>query len=93
MAKNSSTGSAKKKKSKGKINKKLSSLNSDSKKIKGPKENPFESIWSRRKFNILGKMMNDAALGSRALSPFSKHFLKIFTCILIMDSPLVLGRV
>ncbi|KAL1553306.1 nucleolar protein 14 isoform X2 [Salvia divinorum] len=59
MAKSSSTGSAKKKKSKGKINKKLSSLNSDSKKIKGPKENPFESIWSRRKFNILGKKRKD----------------------------------
>ncbi|XP_047971513.1 nucleolar protein 14 isoform X2 [Salvia hispanica] len=59
MAKNSSTGSAKKKKSKGKINKKLSSLNSDSKKIKGPKENPFENIWSRRKFTILGKKRKD----------------------------------
>ncbi|KAG6405565.1 hypothetical protein SASPL_133156 [Salvia splendens] len=59
MAKSSSTGSAKKKKSKGKINKKLSSLNSDSKKIKWPKENPFESIWSRRKFNILGKKRKD----------------------------------
>lgn len=59
MAKTSSTGSAKKKKSKSKINKKLSVLNSDAKKIKGPKENPFESIWSRRKFNILGKKRKD----------------------------------
>ncbi|KAH6762950.1 nucleolar-like protein [Perilla frutescens var. hirtella] len=59
MAKKSSTGSAKKKKSKSKINKKLGVLNSEAKKIKGPKENPFESIWSRRKFNILGKKRKD----------------------------------
>lgn len=24
-------------------------------KLKAPKENPFETIWSRRKFDILGK--------------------------------------
>ncbi|KAK6116411.1 hypothetical protein DH2020_049873 [Rehmannia glutinosa] len=59
MAKNSSTESSKKKKCKSKIKSKLSILNSEAKKIKGPKENPFESIWSRRKFNILGKKRKD----------------------------------
>ncbi|KAL0408763.1 UNVERIFIED_CONTAM: Nucleolar protein 14 [Sesamum radiatum] len=57
MAKKSSTESSKKKKnkSKNKIKSKLSILNSEAKKTKAPKENPFESIWSRRKFDILGK--------------------------------------
>ncbi|KAL8531509.1 hypothetical protein ACS0TY_008195 [Phlomoides rotata] len=59
MTKNSSTDSAKKKKSKSKIKKKLSVLNSEAKKSKAPKENPFESIWSRRKFDILGKKRKD----------------------------------
>lgn len=59
MAKKSSTESAKKKKSKNKIKNKLSLLNSEAKKVKGPKENPFESIWSRRKFDILGKKRKD----------------------------------
>ncbi|KAL8052722.1 hypothetical protein ABFX02_05G024100 [Erythranthe guttata] len=48
-------GSKKKKKSKSNLKKKLSVLNSEAIKKKAPKENPFESIWSRRKFNILGK--------------------------------------
>ncbi|KAL2233489.1 UNVERIFIED_CONTAM: Nucleolar protein 14 [Sesamum indicum] len=57
MAKKSSTESSKtkKNKSKNKIKNKLSILNSEAKKTKAPKENPFESIWSRRKFDILGK--------------------------------------
>lgn len=59
MTKNPSTDSAKKKKSKNKIKKKLSVLNSEAKKSKAPKENPFESIWSRRKFDILGKKRKD----------------------------------
>ncbi|KAK4423666.1 Nucleolar protein 14 [Sesamum alatum] len=61
MAKNSSTESSKKKKNKNKknIKSKLSVLNSEAKKTKGPKENPFESIWSRRKFDILGKKRKD----------------------------------
>ncbi|KAL0446980.1 UNVERIFIED_CONTAM: Nucleolar complex protein 14 [Sesamum latifolium] len=61
MAKKSSTESSKKKKnkSKNKIKSKLSILNSEAKKTKAPKENPFESIWSRRKFDILGKKRKD----------------------------------
>ncbi|GER40586.1 hypothetical protein STAS_17260 [Striga asiatica] len=59
MAKKSSSDSSKKKKSKNKIKSKLSVLNSEAKKNKAPKENPFESIWSRRKFNILGKKRKD----------------------------------
>ncbi|KAK4399870.1 hypothetical protein Sango_1093100 [Sesamum angolense] len=61
MAKKSSTESSKKKKnkSKNKINSKLSILNSEAKKTKAPKENPFESVWSRRKFDILGKNRKD----------------------------------
>ncbi|GFP87290.1 nucleolar protein 14 [Phtheirospermum japonicum] len=59
MAKKSSTDSSKKKKSKNKIKNKLSILNSEAKKNKAPKENLFESIWSRRKFNILGKKRKD----------------------------------
>ncbi|KAL6577748.1 hypothetical protein OROMI_010076 [Orobanche minor] len=60
MAKKSSSDSSKKKKkSKNKIKNKLSILNSEAKKTKAPKENPFESIWSRRKFNILGKKRKD----------------------------------
>ncbi|KAL0327103.1 UNVERIFIED_CONTAM: hypothetical protein Sangu_1788300 [Sesamum angustifolium] len=61
MAKKSSTESSKKKKnkSKNKIKSKLSILNSEAKKTKAPQENPFESIWSRRKFDILGKKRKD----------------------------------
>ncbi|KAL3644602.1 hypothetical protein CASFOL_009782 [Castilleja foliolosa] len=59
MAKKTSTDNSKKKKSKNKIKNKLSILNSEAKKTKAPKENLFESIWSRRKFNILGKKRKD----------------------------------
>ncbi|KZV48053.1 nucleolar protein 14 [Dorcoceras hygrometricum] len=58
MAKVSSSGSTKKKKNK----KNKSSLNvskSLTMKSKVQQENPFESIWSRRKFNILGKKRKD----------------------------------
>ncbi|PIN20344.1 Nucleolar protein involved in 40S ribosome biogenesis [Handroanthus impetiginosus] len=76
MAKKSSTESSKKKKSKNKIKNKLSVLNSEAKKVKGPKENPFESIWSRRKFDILGKKRKDderRRIGlSRSIRPKSK---------------------
>ncbi|KAL2559181.1 Nop14-like protein [Forsythia ovata] len=58
MAKKSkptSNGSAISKKSKNKMKNKLSVPNSVAMKNKAPKPNPFESIWSRRKFDILGK--------------------------------------
>ncbi|KAG6399001.1 hypothetical protein SASPL_140474 [Salvia splendens] len=97
MAKNSSTGSAKKKKSKGKINKKLSSLNSDSKKIKGPKENPFENIWSRRKFTILGKKRKDEErrrIGlSRSLAIQKVHFASFFLYLFTKSSTFVDKRI
>ncbi|KAL3636188.1 hypothetical protein CASFOL_020735 [Castilleja foliolosa] len=59
MAKKSGSDSSKKKKSKNKIKNKLSTLNSAANKTKAPKENVFESIWSKRKFNILGKTRKD----------------------------------
>ncbi|KAL2542866.1 Nop14-like protein [Abeliophyllum distichum] len=58
MAKKSkptSNGSAMSKKNKNKMKNKLSVPNSVAMKNKAPKPNPFESIWSRRKFDILGK--------------------------------------
>lgn len=55
MAKESSSGSAKKKKNKSSLRVSKSLV----KKSKVEKDNPFESIWSRRKFNILGKKRKD----------------------------------
>ncbi|CAI9775189.1 unnamed protein product [Fraxinus pennsylvanica] len=56
-SKSTSNGSAMRKKNKKKMKMKnnLSALNSVAMKSKVPKPNPFESIWSRRKFDILGK--------------------------------------
>ncbi|XP_051148566.1 uncharacterized protein LOC127263530 [Andrographis paniculata] len=59
MGKKSSAEGGKKKKSKSKIRSKLSTLNAESRKTKVSKENPFESIWSRRKFDVLGKKRKD----------------------------------
>ncbi|KAG8383019.1 hypothetical protein BUALT_Bualt05G0140300 [Buddleja alternifolia] len=59
MAKKSGTESTKKKKSKNKKLNKLGLVNSGAMKSKIPRDNPFESIWSRRKFNILGKKRKD----------------------------------
>lgn len=54
MAKESSSGSTKKKKKSSlRVSKSLAT------KSKVRKDNPFESIWSRRKFNILGKKRKD----------------------------------
>ncbi|XP_075522216.1 uncharacterized protein LOC142555294 isoform X2 [Primulina tabacum] len=57
MAKESSSGSTKKKNKKNKSS--LSVSKSLAMKSKVQKDNPFESIWSRRKFNILGKKRKD----------------------------------
>ncbi|KAL3830598.1 hypothetical protein ACJIZ3_019400 [Penstemon smallii] len=58
MAKTSSKDSSKKKK-KNNTKNKLNVPNSVAMKNKVPKENLFESIWSRRKFDILGKKRKD----------------------------------
>ncbi|XP_073141164.1 uncharacterized protein [Henckelia pumila] len=58
MAKESSSGSTKKKKNK-KTKSSLSVSKNSAMKSKVQKDNPFESIWSRRKFNILGKKRKD----------------------------------
>ncbi|MBA0727056.1 hypothetical protein Golax_002838, partial [Gossypium laxum] len=54
MAKHSTTGAKTKKKSNKKHHKK-SDPDAISMKLKSQKPNPFETIWSRRKFDILGK--------------------------------------
>ncbi|KAK9001726.1 hypothetical protein V6N11_083501 [Hibiscus sabdariffa] len=54
MAKHSSAEAKTKKKTKKKATKK-SGPDAISMKLKPPKANPFETIWSRRKFDILGK--------------------------------------
>ncbi|KAL3511019.1 hypothetical protein ACH5RR_030420 [Cinchona calisaya] len=54
MAKKSSSESSKLKKNKKKSSKK-SAPNAVAMKQKAPQSNPFETIWSRRKFDILGK--------------------------------------
>ncbi|KAK8486391.1 hypothetical protein V6N13_005204 [Hibiscus sabdariffa] len=54
MAKHSSAEAKAKKKTKKKATKK-SGPDAISMKLKAPKANPFEAIWSRRKFDILGK--------------------------------------
>ncbi|KAL5553582.1 hypothetical protein UlMin_040983 [Ulmus minor] len=53
MAKTSKPGGSDAKKNKGK--KKKSGPASVAMKLEAPKPNPFEAIWSRRKFDILGK--------------------------------------
>lgn len=54
-SKPSGNGYASKTKKKNKLKNNLSALNSLAMKNKAPKPNPFESMWSRRKFDILGK--------------------------------------
>ncbi|CAA2982658.1 nucleolar 14 [Olea europaea subsp. europaea] len=54
-SKPSGNGCAAKKEKKNKLKNNLSVLNSLAMKNKAPKPNPFESMWSRRKFDILGK--------------------------------------
>lgn len=54
MAKQSTDGAKTKKKSNKKHHKK-SDPDAISMKLKSQKPNPFETIWSRRKFDILGK--------------------------------------
>ncbi|EPS59451.1 hypothetical protein M569_15356, partial [Genlisea aurea] len=63
-----SEGSKKKKTKKTKARNKLKVLSSGAGKSKEPKENPFENIYSRRKFNILGKKRKNDERRSIGLS-------------------------
>lgn len=55
MAKLSSLGSGNDDKKNKKKKKKSAGPKALAMKVSAPKANPFESIWSRRKFDVLGK--------------------------------------
>ncbi|KAI4357990.1 hypothetical protein L6164_001901 [Bauhinia variegata] len=82
MAKSSSrTGDDRNKQKKNKKKKNKSGPDAVAMKVKAPKDNPFETIWSRRKFDILGKKRKgeERRVGlarSRAIEKRKKTLLK-----------------